>query len=52
MSSAIVERLKIAGRLDRVFIDGEWVLPQGHARSTVIDPSTEEPIADIAPAGP
>jgi aldehyde dehydrogenase (NAD+) len=48
MTSAIVERLKSAGRLDRVFIDGEWVLPQGHARSTVIDPSTEEPIADIA----
>jgi aldehyde dehydrogenase (NAD+) len=48
MNSAIVERLRSAGRLDRVFIDGEWVLPQGHARSTVIDPSTEQPIADIA----
>jgi aldehyde dehydrogenase (NAD+) len=48
MNSAIVERLRSAGRLDRVFIDGEWVLPQGHARSTVIDPSTEQPIAEIA----
>ncbi len=48
MSSAIVERLKSAGRLDRVFIDGEWVLPQGQARSALIDPSTEEPVAEIA----
>jgi aldehyde dehydrogenase (NAD+) len=48
MNSAIVERLRSAGRLDRVFIDGEWVLPQGLARSTVIDPSTEQPIAEIA----
>ena len=46
--SSIVERLRNAGRLDRVFIDGEWVLPQGQARATVIDPSIEEPVAEIA----
>ena len=46
--SSIIERLRSAGRLDRMFIDGEWVLPQGQARSFVIDPSTEEPIAQIA----
>src|SRR5215210_4322926 len=48
MTSAVVERLRSAGRLDRVFIDGEWVLPQGQARSAVIDPSTEQPVAEIA----
>lgn len=40
------ERLR--GRLDRIFIDGEWVMPRGRARATVIDPSTEEPVAEIA----
>lgn len=47
-SSIIIEPLRSAGRLHRVFIDGEWVVPQGQARASVIDPSTEEPIADIA----
>jgi aldehyde dehydrogenase (NAD+) len=36
------------GHLDRLFIDGEWVLPSGHSHAPVIDPSTEEPIAQIA----
>src|SRR5688572_13347194 len=44
----IVERLRSAGRLDRVFVDGEWVLPHGQARASVIGPSTEEPVAEIA----
>jgi aldehyde dehydrogenase (NAD+) len=48
MNTTIVERLASGGRLDRLFIGGEWVLPAGQARSAVIDPSTEEPIADIA----
>jgi aldehyde dehydrogenase (NAD+) len=48
MKTAIIERLAGAGRLDRIFIDGEWVLPAGQGRSTVIDPSTEEPVARIA----
>lgn len=43
--SLIVERLD--GRLDRVFIGGEWVRPHGQARSIVIDPSTEEPLTDV-----
>ncbi|RZL95385.1 MAG: aldehyde dehydrogenase family protein [Variovorax sp.] len=46
--STIIERLRNAGRLDRVFIDGEWALPHGQARVSVIDPSTEEPVAEIA----
>lgn len=48
MNSSIVERLRSAGRLDRAFIDGEWVMPHGQACAAVIDPSTEEPLAEIA----
>ena len=38
MNSAIVEQLRRAGRLDRVFIDGDRVVPEGQARAYVIDP--------------
>ena len=48
MNSSIVERLTSASHLDRIFIAGEWVLPAGQARTSVIDPSTEEPVAEIA----
>ena len=48
MNVSLVEQLKTDGRLDRLFIDGEWVLPAGQARASVINPSTEEPIAQIA----
>jgi aldehyde dehydrogenase (NAD+) len=48
MKSSVIEHLARAGRLDRMFIGGEWVLPAGQARSAVIDPSTEEAIAEIA----
>lgn len=51
MNVSLVEQLKAAGRLDRLFIDGEWVLPAGQARASVINPSTEEPIARIALGG-
>ena len=39
------------GRLDRIFIGGEWVLPAGQARSAVIDRSTEGPVAEVALRG-
>ncbi|MDQ0586320.1 aldehyde dehydrogenase family protein [Variovorax paradoxus] len=48
VASSIIEHLGSAGRLDRMFVDGEWVLPETRARSSVIDPSTEEPVAQIA----
>ncbi|MGM9490304.1 aldehyde dehydrogenase family protein [Ideonella sp. YS5] len=48
MGTAIIERLACEGRLDRLFIGGEWVLPAGQGRGAVVDPSTEEPVADIA----
>jgi len=48
MNSSIIEHLDRAGRLHRMFIDGEWVLPDTQARSAVVDPSTEAPVAEIA----
>jgi len=48
MNSSIAEHLRRTGHLDRIFVDGEWVLPDTQARSAVIDPSTEEPVAEIA----
>lgn len=51
MNASIADRLTSAGHLDRVFIDGQWILPQGQDRSAVIDPSTEQPIAEIAMGG-
>jgi aldehyde dehydrogenase (NAD+) len=48
MTLPIIDQLAGAGRLDRIFIGGEWVLPAGQDRADVIDPSTEEPVAQIA----
>jgi len=48
MNSSIIEHLRTAGRLDRFLIGGEWVMPETQARSSVVDPSTEEPVAQIA----
>lgn len=47
MSSAVVKHLMVQGRLERLFIDGHWVVPQGRERASVIDPSTEQPVAEI-----
>jgi aldehyde dehydrogenase (NAD+) len=48
MNSSIIEHLRSAGRLDRMFVGGEWVRPETQDRSAVVDPSTEEPVAEIA----
>ncbi|PMR66954.1 aldehyde dehydrogenase family protein [Halomonas heilongjiangensis] len=40
--------LSNADRLDRLFIDGEWTLPEPLTRTAVVDPSTEESVAEIA----
>src|SRR5690349_17331529 len=48
MNSSIVDHLGRAGRLDRMFVGGEWVLPETQTRASVVDPSTEEPVAEIA----
>ncbi|MDI5936138.1 aldehyde dehydrogenase family protein [Halomonas kalidii] len=43
-----IAHLSNAGRLDRMFIGGEWTLPERSTRSAVVDPSTEAPVAEIA----
>ncbi|OUM03706.1 aldehyde dehydrogenase family protein [Variovorax sp. JS1663] len=48
MTSPLIEQLGRAGRLDRIFISGEWVLPSGRDRAPVIDPSTEQAVAHVA----
>ncbi|MBF9265451.1 aldehyde dehydrogenase family protein, partial [Acidovorax cattleyae] len=48
MTSPLIERLARDDRLDRIFIGGRWRRPEGTSRATVIDPSTQQPLADIA----
>ena len=48
MDAALIGRLAHDGRLDRIFVDGEWIVPAGQGRSAVVDPSTEENVAEIA----
>jgi acyl-CoA reductase-like NAD-dependent aldehyde dehydrogenase len=47
MNSPVLH-LKQAGRLDRFFIDGEWIAPVGTARAAVVCPSTEDTLCEIA----
>ncbi|WP_175844922.1 aldehyde dehydrogenase family protein [Burkholderia arboris] len=42
-----VRRLMQAGRLDRLFIDGDWVMPDGGDRFAVVSPSTEDTLCEI-----
>jgi aldehyde dehydrogenase (NAD+) len=46
-----VEHLGNAGRFERTFIGGEWQFPTQAGRTAVIDPSTEEAVAEIALCG-
>ncbi|MGQ0835391.1 MAG: aldehyde dehydrogenase family protein [Gammaproteobacteria bacterium] len=43
-----MDHLRNADRLDRAFIDGEWRRPETIRRIAVIDPSTEEAVAEVA----
>ncbi|MEJ2443600.1 MAG: aldehyde dehydrogenase family protein [Exilibacterium sp.] len=43
-----IKYLADSGRLEQCFINGEWTAADIAGRSTVIDPSTEEAIAEIA----
>ncbi len=42
-----VRHLMQAGRLDRFFIGGQWVAPEGTDRIAVVSPSTEDAVCDI-----
>jgi len=46
-----IEHLADSGRFEQAFIDGAWTAADVAGRATVIDPSTEEPIAEIALSG-
>src|SRR5207237_7775498 len=46
-----VEYLAARGRLGQAFIGGDWLLPEHSGRSAVINPSSEETIAEIALGG-
>ena len=45
--SSLLHRLKQAGRLDRFFIDGDWVVPGGGERFAVVSPATEDTLCEI-----
>ncbi|KKI36535.1 aldehyde dehydrogenase [Burkholderia vietnamiensis] len=42
-----VRHLLDAGRLERFFIDGDWVAPDGGGRFAVVCPSTEDTLCEI-----
>jgi len=42
-----VRHLMEAGRLDRFFIDGDWIVPQGSDRIAVVSPSSEDTLCEI-----
>lgn len=46
--SSPVRHLMQVGRLDRLYIDGEWTAPDGRDRIAVISPSTEDAVCEIA----
>ena len=46
--AAWLEALEARGRLSQMFIDGRWTPAERPARAAVIDPSTEEPVAEVA----
>jgi aldehyde dehydrogenase (NAD+) len=48
MTGEWLEALRARGRLGQAFIDGGWIAATGDAQAAVIDPSTEEPVAELA----
>ena len=42
-----VRHLTQAERLDRLYIDGQWAVPDGRDRIAVVSPSTEETVCEI-----
>ena len=47
MTSA-VRHLTEAGFLGKFYIEGEWRKPAGSATAVVVNPATEQPIAEVA----
>ncbi|MEO8683211.1 MAG: aldehyde dehydrogenase family protein [Devosia sp.] len=42
-----LEHLSGNGHIDRFYIDGKWIAPKGSAHAAVVNPATEEVIAQI-----
>jgi aldehyde dehydrogenase (NAD+) len=51
MTQPLIERLAGNGRLHRLYIGGQWRLPAAPARWPVVDPATEQVVAEIALGG-
>ncbi|WP_026349671.1 aldehyde dehydrogenase family protein [Bordetella sp. FB-8] len=47
MNSPVVRHLMQAGTLEKFYIDGEWVVPEGDGRFAVVSPSTEDTLCEI-----
>jgi aldehyde dehydrogenase (NAD+) len=47
-ASSPLQALAAAGRLQQIYVDGAWVLPAGQARCELVDPSTEQAVAEVA----
>ncbi|MDC9836341.1 aldehyde dehydrogenase family protein [Rhizobium binxianense] len=45
---APLEHLSRSGRLDKFFIDGQWLEPRGSAKGVVVNPATEEVVTHFA----
>ncbi|MFJ3056311.1 aldehyde dehydrogenase family protein [Herbaspirillum sp. NPDC087042] len=43
-----VHQLRQAGRLEQLYIDGQWLAPEGRERAAVVCPATEEILCEIA----
>ena len=43
-----LQQLRQAGRLERCYIDGQWLAPEGRERAAVVCPATEEILCEIA----
>jgi acyl-CoA reductase-like NAD-dependent aldehyde dehydrogenase len=39
------------GQYDGVYVDGEWLTPEGGAEEVVVNPATEEPIGSVSVGG-
>ena len=43
-----LQALAARGRLQQIYVDGAWGLPAGQARCALVDPSTEQAVAEVA----
>jgi aldehyde dehydrogenase (NAD+) len=44
----LLDQLRERGRLDQLYVDGRWAASSGKTRGPVVDPSTEDVVAEVA----